>query len=99
MDTHDVARDRTSTSLGSTQASTADETLSVSSSSNITVPEVLATLPRGSLVIGVETDGLFTPNEQEELAEHIPDAEFIIIKSKDGHDGFLLEFEEINRWV
>ena len=60
---------------------------------------ILSTLPAGALVIGVETDGLFTPSEQRELAEHIPGAELTIIPSPDGHDGFLLEFEQINRHI
>jgi homoserine O-acetyltransferase len=50
-------------------------------------------------VISVETDGLFTPSEQKELATHIPDAELVVIPSPDGHDGFLLEFEQINTHV
>jgi homoserine O-acetyltransferase/O-succinyltransferase len=81
MDTHDVSRDR----------NTAEE------NSSIALGQVLSTLPKGSLVVGVETDGLFTPSEQRELAEHIPEAELVMIKSNDGHDGFLLEFEQINR--
>lgn len=52
-----------------------------------------------ALVIGIESDGLFQPSEQRELAAHIPDAELVIIPSPDGHDGFLLEFEAINGWV
>jgi homoserine O-acetyltransferase len=60
---------------------------------------ILSTLPPGALIIGIETDGLFTPSEQHELAEYIPGAQLIIIPSPDGHDGFLLEFEQINRHV
>ena len=40
-----------------------------------------------------------TTSEQRELATHIPDAELIVIPSPDGHDGFLLEFEQINRHI
>lgn len=57
------------------------------------------TLEPPALVIGIESDGLFQPSEQRELAAHIPDAELVIIPSPDGHDGFLLEFEAINGWV
>ncbi|PBK75352.1 homoserine O-acetyltransferase [Armillaria solidipes] len=56
-------------------------------------------LPRGALVIGIATDGLFTTTEQREIAAHIPDSELVIIPSQDGHDGFLLEFEAINNHV
>ena len=79
MDTHDLARDRSS--LGEQR----------------TLAEILSSLPPRALVIGIETDGLFTTTEQRELASHIPDAELVIIPSPDGHDGFLLEFEQINR--
>lgn len=60
--------------------------------------DALARLPP-ALVIGIESDGLFTTTEQKELAAHIPDAELVVIPSPDGHDGFLLEFEAINGWV
>ncbi|KAI9451541.1 Alpha/Beta hydrolase protein [Russula earlei] len=61
--------------------------------------EVLAQLPPRSLVIGVETDGLFMLSEQREIAAGAPDAELIVIQSPDGHDGFLLEFEQINTHI
>lgn len=83
MDTHDVSRDRL---LPEEEAEPSKA-----------LTRILSTLPKGALVIGVESDGLFTPNEQRELAAHIPEAELIMIQSKDGHDGFLLEFEELNR--
>ncbi|KAG9047037.1 homoserine O- acetyltransferase [Tulasnella sp. UAMH 9824] len=60
---------------------------------------VLATLPRGALVISIETDGLFTPSEQKEIASHIPGAKLVTIPSPDGHDGFLLEFEKMNEHI
>jgi homoserine O-acetyltransferase len=56
-------------------------------------------LPPGALVISIATDGLFTTTEQRELAAHIPEAELVVIPSPDGHDGFLLEFEQINRHI
>lgn len=61
--------------------------------------EVLGRIPSGALVISIQTDGLFTPSEQRELASHIPGAELVVINSPDGHDGFLLEFEQINRHI
>ena len=33
--------------------------------------------------------------EQEELVEHMPYAELNVIHSDDGHDGFLLEQEQV----
>ena len=61
--------------------------------------DVLAQLPPRALVIGVETDGLFQLSEQREIAAGIPDAELVVIQSRDGHDGFLLEFEQINTHI
>ena len=63
------------------------------------LPKVLATLPPRSLVVSIATDGLFTPGEQKEIADHIPGAELVTIPSPDGHDGFLLEFESLNKIV
>lgn len=63
------------------------------------IPKVLATMPPRALVISIATDGLFTPHEQKEIAQHIPDAELVVIHSPDGHDGFLLEFEQINTHI
>ncbi|KAF8992941.1 homoserine O-acetyltransferase [Cyathus striatus] len=60
---------------------------------------LLTQLPPCTLVISIATDGLFTPQEQREIAAHIPDAELVTIPSPDGHDGFLLEFEAINRHI
>ena len=61
--------------------------------------DVLEQLPERALVIGIETDGLFMLSEQREIAAGIPNAELIVIKSQDGHDGFLLEFEQINTHI
>ncbi|KZT57882.1 homoserine O-acetyltransferase [Calocera cornea HHB12733] len=83
MDTHDISRGR--------YPDAADD--------NAALAAVLSTLPRRTLVISVESDGLFTPYEQREIAAHIPDSELIIIHSPDGHDGFLLEFEQLNTHI
>jgi len=61
--------------------------------------DVLVQLPARALVIGVETDGLFMLSEQREIAAGVPNAELIVIQSQDGHDGFLLEFEQINTHI
>ncbi|KAI9450501.1 Alpha/Beta hydrolase protein [Lactarius psammicola] len=61
--------------------------------------DVLVQLPARALVIGVETDGLFMLSEQREIAAGISNAELVVIQSQDGHDGFLLEFEQINTHI
>ncbi|MDP4148899.1 MAG: homoserine O-acetyltransferase [Bacteroidota bacterium] len=52
-----------------------------------------------TLVIGIGTDILFPLTEQEYLAAQIPGAVFVDIPSLYGHDGFLLEFEQIEKLV
>ncbi|KAI9480663.1 MAG: homoserine O-acetyltransferase [Benjaminiella poitrasii] len=61
--------------------------------------DALASIAQPALVIGIESDGLFTISEQYELAEGMADTEMIVIQSPDGHDGFLLEFDQINRHI
>ncbi|KAF9927641.1 homoserine O- acetyltransferase [Linnemannia zychae] len=61
--------------------------------------DVLNSITQPSLVIGVESDGLFTISEQYELAEFLHDSEMVVVQSPDGHDGFLLEFEQINNAI
>jgi homoserine O-acetyltransferase/O-succinyltransferase len=57
--------------------------------------EVLQTIEATTLVIGISSDILFPSSEQAFLAKHIPGAKLAIIDSVYGHDGFLLEFENI----
>ncbi len=57
--------------------------------------EVLQSIRAKAMVIGIRTDMLFPVREQQYLAENIPNAEFVMIDSPYGHDGFLLEFEVI----
>ncbi len=52
-----------------------------------------------TLVIGIETDILFPLAEQRLLASLIPGASYHSIRSLYGHDGFLLEFGQIERLV
>ena len=94
LDTHDIARGRSTTDAepSHTKDGGGDQTLKAEEP----VVEVLRTLPPRALVIGIETDGLFTPSEQKLIASHVPDAELVMIPSPEGHDGFLLEFELIN---
>lgn len=49
--------------------------------------------------IGITTDILFPVNEQQFIAENIPAAKFTAINSLYGHDGFLLEYEQIEKII
>jgi homoserine O-acetyltransferase len=52
-----------------------------------------------TLTVGIETDVLFPPSEQEFIAKHIPGAHYVKIESPYGHDGFLLEFEQLEKII
>jgi homoserine O-acetyltransferase/O-succinyltransferase len=58
--------------------------------------EVLRSIKQKVLVVGVDTDVLFPLQEQQELAEAIPNADLAVIESPHGHDAFLLEGERLN---
>jgi homoserine O-acetyltransferase len=55
----------------------------------------LAEIKARTLVIGIDSDRLFPTVEQKYLAENIPGAEYREITSRFGHDGFLLENEQL----
>lgn len=59
------------------------------------VEAALAAIRAKTLVVSISSDILFPPEEQQQLAAHIPGAELQTIDSSYGHDGFLLEFEKL----
>jgi homoserine O-acetyltransferase len=63
------------------------------------VVEALQKVQARTLVIAIESDILFPVSESRFLAEHIPGAELNLIDSPYGHDGFLLEFEQITNVI
>lgn len=60
------------------------------------VASALQQLKVSTLVIGIDSDMLVPCSEQQQLAAWIPAATYLEIKSKFGHDGFLIEIEQIN---
>jgi homoserine O-acetyltransferase/O-succinyltransferase len=64
-----------------------------------TVEKALRKVSANALVIGIETDILFPLTEQQRLAKYIPRASYTAIRSPYGHDGFLLEFEQIAKCI
>jgi homoserine O-acetyltransferase len=63
------------------------------------VAAALALIEQPTLVLGIESDGLFTFAEQEEIREHIPNSRLRRIESPEGHDAFLLQFEQVNMHI
>lgn len=61
------------------------------------VQAALSHINAKTLVIGISSDILFPPIEQETIAAYIPNAQLVIIDSYYGHDGFLLEYESITQ--
>ena len=59
------------------------------------VAKALAQITAQSIVISITSDGLFPPAESREWAKHIPAAKYYEIESRFGHDGFLLETNQI----
>ncbi len=59
----------------------------------------LSKITANTVVIGFDTDLLIPKIEQQFLAKHIPNAEYIEIKSMFGHDAFLIEHEDIRKSI
>lgn len=59
------------------------------------IEEALQQIKAKTFVIGITTDILFPITEQKFIAENIPGAQYKTIHSNYGHDGFLLESEQI----
>lgn len=65
----------------------------------ISVEQALAKVSTQTLVIGISSDLLFPPIEQEFLAKYIPNAQLKIIDSAYGHDGFLIETKKLTQGI
>lgn len=59
----------------------------------------LAQLTIPALVVGIDSDLLFPLSEQEFIAEHLPQARLATLQSRFGHDGFLVEFEQLTAQI
>ena len=57
----------------------------------------LSTIKAETIVVGITTDIIFTPDEMRQLARMIPSARYFEIESPFGHDGFLVEHGQLNR--
>jgi homoserine O-acetyltransferase len=53
--------------------------------------DVLRSLHQPTLLLSIDSDVLYPPAEQEELARLLPDARLVRLDSPHGHDAFLIE--------
>ncbi len=60
------------------------------------VAAALSRIEAETVVIGLSTDIIFTPEEMKNLCSMIPGAEYFEIHSLFGHDGFLVEHGQLN---
>lgn len=63
------------------------------------INHALSIIKSKTLCIGIDSDLFIPVEEQKLLAEQIPNAQYVEVKSIYGHDAFLIEFEQINRFV
>jgi homoserine O-acetyltransferase len=60
---------------------------------------ILNRIKHRALVVGTSTDVLYPVSETRSMAAAIPNAEFAVIDSPNGHDAFLIETEKLERIV
>ena len=63
------------------------------------VENALKMVEANTVCVGIDSDGLFPVQEQKFMAEHIPGARYRQISSAFGHDGFLLEWKQIQEVI
>jgi homoserine O-acetyltransferase len=90
MDNHNVGRSREA------EKRFPDPSENIQPTNVDAIATVLKTIQAKTLVVGIESDVLFPLSEQQHLAEVIPGAKLATIKTDYGHDGFLVEFEQLN---
>lgn len=60
---------------------------------------VLSSIQQPALIVAINSDILYPPVEQEELAALIPNAELQWLESPHGHDAFLIDMDVLNSLV
>ena len=66
-------------------------------SNGLSVSDSLKKIESRGVVIGIDSDLLFPLSEQRRIADNLKKASFHSISSDYGHDGFLIEVEQISR--
>lgn len=63
------------------------------------IVQALSSVKIPAMVLGIDSDILYPLHEQEELAELFPNGELGVIHSDAGHDGFLLEQDQVAAYI
>jgi len=63
------------------------------------VEDVLSSINVPALCVGIDSDILYPVSEQKRLASQLPRSRYREISSPFGHDAFLIEFEQLGRFV
>lgn len=63
------------------------------------VDAALARVTARTLVVAVDTDRLYLPSQSEQIAAGIPGARLAVVRSDFGHDGFLIEADQVGRII
>ncbi len=63
------------------------------------VAQALSQVTIPARILGIDSDILYPLTEQEEMAHLLPRGELKVIHSEDGHDGFLLEQEQVAHYI
>jgi homoserine O-acetyltransferase len=61
--------------------------------------EVLENLRQRALVVSVSSDILYPPQEQQLLAQYMPNARYEVLDSDHGHDGFLIQSNDLAKLI
>ncbi|MEE3717673.1 homoserine O-acetyltransferase [Tumidithrix elongata RA019] len=59
-------------------------------------PTVLTNIRQPTLIVSCDSDLLYFPKEQQELAKFIPNANLVYLNSIHGHDAFLIDLQNLN---
>lgn len=63
------------------------------------IEDVLGKIKSKMLIMGINSDMLIPPDEQKFIANRVPGAQFKMLESEFGHDGFLIEQEKISVYL
>ena len=63
------------------------------------VEQALSQIEARTLIVAITSDILFPPSGHDNLAKYVPHNEYHLIESSYGHDGFLVEHEQLNELI